>query len=521
MDLTKLSRYQLDILEKVAKDAERRGLNPDFVLSRNQLDIAEKVAKEAERQGLNPDFVLPMVMAESGFNPKAVSSKGALGVMQLMPNTAKGLNVDPNDVDQNIRGGVSFIKKLIENKNIGNDPYKVLMGYNAGPNTTFFRTGKVEDLPTETLNYIDRISEIFGGNLPNPRPLASAEKPPEAAAPIAGVAVPGINQSAFTGPSEAGQSIITVPTVGDVIAGAEPGSTVGGGTTEETKEKVDQSFRAPAAMAGAILGASGTAGLEAGARIYGALKSIGTPEVSPAAQQRVGLQSWLNNLLSHEGKRVNLPLEKLEELVGKKINTMGELGEAYKTIAPTPAERIPKTTSIDPKTGVAKQVFRTVPGKPGIDLAPYAVSNARAAVQDAVSTISRGTSNIATPALRVGVGGLGGATAALSAYDASKLFERLKKQYDAKEEISLKDVARLGTKGLATVGGLASIIPHPAAQATGLALQAPETALSAYDLYQEALKNQSALNSAIPVMSDEEASRPAFRYPRALPRRNP
>lgn len=490
-------------------------------LSRDQLGIAEKVAKEAERQGLNPDFVLPMVMAESGFNPKAVSSQGALGVMQLMPNTAKGLNVDPNDLDQNIQGGVSLIKRLIENKNIGNDPYKVLMGYNAGPNTTFFRTGDVKDLPTETLNHIDRISTIFGGNLPNPRTIASTEKQPEAAAPAAGVAVPGINQSAFSGPSNAGSSAIAIPNVGDVISGAAPGKKVGEGANEETKEKVDQSLRLPAAIAGGIGGASGTAGLEAGARIYGALRSIGTPEVSTAAQERIGLQNWLNKLLAHEGKRVNLPLEKLEELVGKKINTMGELGEAYKTIAPTPPERVGKTTSIDPKTGVPKQVYRTVPGKPGIDIAPYAVSNTRAAVQDAVATIGRGASAVVNPAMKIGIGGLGGATAALSAYDASKLFERLKKQYDAKEDISIQDMARLGTKGLATLGGLASIVPHPVAQGAGLALQAPETAWSGYDMYQEMLKNQAAMNSNIPMMSDEEASRPAFMSPRALPRRKP
>jgi hypothetical protein len=455
--------------------------------------------------------------------PKGVTYQGQLGIddkgFAIFDTSENGNRALRNDIKIKIEKGINTPEKFIdmyapkgkdkygdENSEKGRENYKIWLAHSLGLKST------TDPFPENALDKLPGAIKAFEGGTWNA---------PQNQETKVGVAVPGINQSAFTGPSEAGQSAITVPSVGDVMAGAAPGSKVGEGTTEETKEKVDQSLRGPAAMAGGILGASGTAGLEAGARIYGALKSIGTPEVSPAAQQRVGLQSWLNNLLSHEGKRVNLPLEKLEELVGKKINTMGELGEAYKTIAPTPAERVPKTTSVDPKTGVAKQIFRTVPGKPGIDLAPYAVSNARAAVQDAVSAISRGTSSVANPALRIGVGGLGGATAALSAYDASKLYDRLKKQYDAKEDINLKDVARLGTKGLATVGGLASIIPHPAAQATGLALQAPETAWSAYDLYQEALKNQSGLNSAIPVMSDEEASRPAFRSPRALPRRNP
>ena len=488
-------------------------------LSRDQLNIAEKVAKEAERQGINPDFVLPMVMAESGFNPKAVSSKGALGVMQLMPSTAKGLNVDPNDLDQNIQGGISFLKKLIENKNIGNDPYKVLMGYNAGPNTSFFKTGDIKDLPTETLNYIDRIATIFGGNLPNPRPLSSTDKAQETSAPVAGLVVPGVNELAFTGSSGKGPSTIAVPNVGDVIPDQPPGTIIGNEKKETTQEKVDQALRDPAAMVGAVLGTGVTAGAETAARIYGVLR----PETAAAAAQetRVGLQSWLNSMLSHEGKKVNFPLEKLEELVGKKINTMTELGEAYRTIAPTPATRVPKTTSIDPKTGVAKQIYRTVPGTPGIDVSPFAISNARAAAQNVASNLGRGISTVANPALRIGIGGFGGATAALSAYDASKLADRLMKQYQAKEKIDLKDIARLGTKGLATVGGLASMIPVPVAQGLGLGLQAPETAWSAYDIFQDRLKNQSALDAAIPVMSDAEASRPAFISPRALPRRNP
>jgi hypothetical protein len=135
-------------------------------LSDDQLQIAFKVADEAKRQGINPDFVLPMVMIESGFNPKATSKAGALGVMQLMPDTAKSLNVDPHDVDQNISGGVGLIKQLIQNKNIGNDPYKVLTGYNAGPSSKYFETGNLQDLPDETVNHMIKVSDAYGGSLP-------------------------------------------------------------------------------------------------------------------------------------------------------------------------------------------------------------------------------------------------------------------------------------------------------------------------------------------------------------------
>jgi len=133
-----------------------------------QLEIAIKVGEEAKRQGLNPDFVLPMVMQESGFNPSLTSKRGAYGVMQLMPDTAKGLGVDAKDMDQNIRGGISLLKELVSNPKIGNDPYKVLAGYNASTETRnkFYESGDLNVLKDETIDHIVKISDIYGGELP-------------------------------------------------------------------------------------------------------------------------------------------------------------------------------------------------------------------------------------------------------------------------------------------------------------------------------------------------------------------
>lgn len=137
-------------------------------LTKEQLDIAIKVAEEAERQGINPDFVLPMIYHESKFKQDAVSKKGALGVMQLMPKTAKDLKVDPNDMDQNIRGGVSLLKELIANPKIGNDPLKVIAGYNTSTETRdkFYESGDFKDLPKETLDHMINITTTYGGDLP-------------------------------------------------------------------------------------------------------------------------------------------------------------------------------------------------------------------------------------------------------------------------------------------------------------------------------------------------------------------
>jgi len=137
-------------------------------LTKEQLDVAIKVAEEAERQGINPDFVLPMIYHESEFKQDATSKKGALGVMQLMPKTAKDLKVDPHDMDQNIRGGISLLKELIANPKIGNDPLKVIAGYNTSTETRdkFYASGDLKDLPKETLDHMINITTTYGGDLP-------------------------------------------------------------------------------------------------------------------------------------------------------------------------------------------------------------------------------------------------------------------------------------------------------------------------------------------------------------------
>jgi hypothetical protein len=137
-------------------------------LTDEQLEIVGKVIKAAEARGINPDFVLPMVRAESGFDPNAKSPKNAFGVMQLMPATAASLKVDPKDVDQNIEGGFRLLQELMSNPKIGTDPAKIIAAYNANPTIKFIETGNLADLPDETLNHLSRIADYAGGTIPSP-----------------------------------------------------------------------------------------------------------------------------------------------------------------------------------------------------------------------------------------------------------------------------------------------------------------------------------------------------------------
>lgn len=104
------------------------------------------IVQAANRNGVPPEIALAVAHWESGYNQGATSKAGAIGIMQLMPATARGLGVDPNDPDQNIEGGVRYLAQL--HRQFG-DWSRTLMAYNAG--ATAARTGR---LPPETQRYV-------------------------------------------------------------------------------------------------------------------------------------------------------------------------------------------------------------------------------------------------------------------------------------------------------------------------------------------------------------------------------
>jgi soluble lytic murein transglycosylase-like protein len=97
-----------------------------------QFSLDQHVTRAGESNGVDADFIRSVIRAESGANPKAVSRKGAQGLMQLMPATATKLGVkDSFDPAQNVNGGTQFLRELLEKYH--GDAAKALAAYNAGP----------------------------------------------------------------------------------------------------------------------------------------------------------------------------------------------------------------------------------------------------------------------------------------------------------------------------------------------------------------------------------------------------
>jgi len=140
----------------------------------NAISVQDAVHDASGRYRLDPDLVNSVIRAESGFNPRAVSPKGARGLMQLMPQTASKLGV-PNafDPQANVDGGTRYLRELLERYNF--DLIKALAAYNAGPQ----RVEQYGGVPPyhETRAYVTRIVKDFNKKkLAQQKAAAAAQK---------------------------------------------------------------------------------------------------------------------------------------------------------------------------------------------------------------------------------------------------------------------------------------------------------------------------------------------------------
>jgi len=131
------------------------------------------IRASAARYQLNPALIKAMIQQESGFKACAVSDRGAIGLMQIMPETAELLKTrDPFDPEQNIEAGANYLKQMLAR--FKGDLRLALAAYNAGPEKVDGPAPAVPDIP-ETLDYVDSITNALHGEpaemptKPNPK----------------------------------------------------------------------------------------------------------------------------------------------------------------------------------------------------------------------------------------------------------------------------------------------------------------------------------------------------------------
>jgi soluble lytic murein transglycosylase-like protein len=123
------------------------------------------IVEHARLNGVRPSLVRAVVQVESGFNPSAYSPKGAMGLMQLMPGTAREFGVrHPFNPEENVRGGVAYLRQLLDRYD--NNEELALAAYNAGPSAVD-KHGQTVPPYRETRNYVSKVNGIA-----DERPLA-------------------------------------------------------------------------------------------------------------------------------------------------------------------------------------------------------------------------------------------------------------------------------------------------------------------------------------------------------------
>lgn len=141
-------------------------------------EVNQIVEQASAEHGVDPLLVRSVMQVESNFNPNAVSPKGAMGLMQLMPATARQMGVtNAFDVRQNIEGGVRFLRYL---KTKFSDDRLVLAAYNAGE-AAVKKHGWIPPYP-ETIEYVYKVGRRYGDNKRQQQPVV-AQQPAAPAAP--------------------------------------------------------------------------------------------------------------------------------------------------------------------------------------------------------------------------------------------------------------------------------------------------------------------------------------------------
>ena len=148
-----IDHFERDLFSSAPQATAASPANPASPQTLDQV-----ITTTSQRHRIDPDLISSVIHAESNFNPRAVSNKGAQGLMQIMPQTASQLGLkDAFDPKDNVEGGTRYLRELLERYNF--DLIKALAAYNAGPR----RVEQYRGVPPyqETRAYVARIVRDF------------------------------------------------------------------------------------------------------------------------------------------------------------------------------------------------------------------------------------------------------------------------------------------------------------------------------------------------------------------------
>jgi soluble lytic murein transglycosylase-like protein len=165
-DIPDNNRYRLLVFSSQERTAS--GDRYDMLLLAKASQYDSIIEQAAATTALEPNLLRAVIVVESGFNSHAVSKRGAVGLMQLMPATASRFGVSNRyDAKQNVHAGARYLKFLIDR--FGHDISLALAAYNAGEDAVERNGGQIPPF-TETMAYVPRVLKIYKMLVEQPRP---------------------------------------------------------------------------------------------------------------------------------------------------------------------------------------------------------------------------------------------------------------------------------------------------------------------------------------------------------------
>ncbi len=147
---------------KIMSEEPRHKIKKSY--SKNPSDYNRIIYSKSKKYNLEPSLIEAVIKVESNWNSTAVSQKGAIGLMQLMPFTARDMDVkNPFNPEENIEGGARYLRYLLDKFN--GDLTFAIAAYNAGPGT-IEKFGGTPPIP-ETQQYVRRVLSLYNGNDPD------------------------------------------------------------------------------------------------------------------------------------------------------------------------------------------------------------------------------------------------------------------------------------------------------------------------------------------------------------------
>ena len=160
--------------DRIYKDKSSTFTDKAQETSKDPSDYHRIIREKAQTYDIDPSLIKAVIETESNWNCMARSSKGAMGLMQLMPSTANDMDVrNPYNPEENIEGGTRYLKYLLER--FKGDLTLALAAYNAGPNAVE-KYGYVPPY-TETRQYVNKVLSIYNGNGTGSHEPGNAKKP--------------------------------------------------------------------------------------------------------------------------------------------------------------------------------------------------------------------------------------------------------------------------------------------------------------------------------------------------------